>query len=44
MTLKVAFPYLFGIACVKDDFVASHLELSSEATQWNVSFVRPARD
>jgi hypothetical protein len=33
MTLKDAFPYLFGIACTKDASVAAHLEFSRGSTQ-----------
>jgi hypothetical protein len=41
---KEAFPDLFGIACVKDAFVAAHLKLLSGSTQWNISFARAAHD
>jgi hypothetical protein len=43
-TLKVAFPALFGIACLKDTVVADNLELLGDSFQWNVSFIREAHD
>jgi hypothetical protein len=44
MTLKDAFPILFGIACAKDAPVEAHMELSDDVIQWNVSFARSAQD
>jgi hypothetical protein len=44
MTLKVAFPSLFSIACVKDAFVAVNLEFLGVSNLWNVSFTRKAHD
>jgi len=44
MTLKAAFPALFGIAAVKDASVVNNLELLSGSNQWNVSFAREAYD
>jgi hypothetical protein len=42
--LKVAFPGLFGIACVKDAFVVDNREVLGGSIQWNVSFTREAHD
>jgi hypothetical protein len=42
--LKVAFPALFGIACVKYATVADNLEFLGNSSQWNVSFIREAHD
>ena len=42
--LKVAFPVLFGIACVKNAFVANNMEVLGGLYQWNVSFIREAHD
>jgi hypothetical protein len=44
VTLKVAFPALFGIARVKDVAVADNLEHLGDSIQWNVSFTREAHD
>jgi hypothetical protein len=44
MVLKVAFPSLFGIACVKDAFVADTWEVLGSSIKWNVSFTREAYD
>jgi hypothetical protein len=44
MTLKDAFPVLFGIVCAKDAHVEAHMELSGGAIQWNVSFVRSTQN
>jgi hypothetical protein len=44
MTLKAAFPALFGIAAAKDASVANKLELLGGSNQWNVSFAREAHD
>jgi hypothetical protein len=35
-----AFLDLYSIACVKDVFVAVHLELSSGSQKWNTNFIR----
>jgi hypothetical protein len=43
-TLKVAFSSLFGIARLKDAFVADNLEFLGCSNQWNVSFSREAHD
>jgi hypothetical protein len=42
--LKEVYPSLFGIARVKDALVADNMEVLGGSTQWNVSFVREARD
>jgi hypothetical protein len=42
MSLKDAFPILFGIVCAKDVPVEAHMELLGGAIQWNVSFARSA--
>jgi DNA polymerase/3'-5' exonuclease PolX len=42
--LRKAFPVLFGIVCVKDASVASHVELYGGSNQWNIRFVRAAHD
>jgi hypothetical protein len=42
--LKVAFPALLGIACVKDASVADNREVLGGSIQWNVSFIREAHD
>ena len=42
--LKVAFPVLFGIACVKDAFVVDKMEVLEGSIQWNLSFIREAHD
>jgi hypothetical protein len=42
--LKVAFPVLFGIACVKNAFVANNMEVLGGLNQWNVNFTREAHD
>jgi hypothetical protein len=42
--LKVAFPILFGIACVNDAFVTNNIEVLGGSIQWNVSFTREAHD
>jgi hypothetical protein len=39
MTLKEAFPVLYGIAYDKDALVAAHLVLGSGSLQWDVSFI-----
>jgi hypothetical protein len=44
MVLEVAFPILFGIACVKDASVAANLELLGGSNKWNVRFSREAHD
>jgi hypothetical protein len=44
MTLKDAFPVLFGIVCAKDAHVEAHIELSGGVIQLNVSFARSAYD
>jgi hypothetical protein len=44
MTLKVAFPTLFGIARVKDASVVDNLEFLGDSNHWNVSFTREAHD
>jgi hypothetical protein len=44
MTLEEAFPVLFGIACVEDAFVATHVEFFGGASKWNMSFTRTALD
>jgi hypothetical protein len=42
--LKVAFPALYGIAHVKDAFVADNLEFLGRSNLWNVSFTREAHN
>jgi hypothetical protein len=42
--LKEVFPDLFGIARVKDAFVADNMEILGGSIQWNVNFVRKAHD
>jgi hypothetical protein len=44
MTLKDAFPVLFGTACAKDAPVKAYMELLGSVIQWNVSFARSAQD
>jgi hypothetical protein len=44
MSLKEAFPVLYGIARDKDVLVAAHLVLESGSFQWDVSFIRAAHD
>jgi hypothetical protein len=44
MTLKTAFPALFGIAVAKDASVANNLEFLGGSNQWNASFTRKAHD
>jgi hypothetical protein len=44
MVLKVAFPVLFGITCLKDASVADNMEVLGGSNQWNVSFTREAHD
>jgi hypothetical protein len=44
MTLKAAFPALFGIAFAKDASVAINLEFLGGSNQWNVSFAREVHD
>jgi hypothetical protein len=44
MTLKEAFPVLYGIACYKDALVAAHLVPGNGSLQWDVSFIRAAHD
>lgn len=44
MTLKEAFPVLYGIARDKDAFVATHLDSASGSLQWDVSFIWAAHD
>jgi hypothetical protein len=39
-TLKIAFPGLFSITCVKDASVADNHEVLGGSNQWNVSFSR----
>jgi hypothetical protein len=36
--LKEAFLDLYSITCLKDTFVAVHLEVSSSSFHWNISF------
>jgi hypothetical protein len=38
MVLKVAFPTLFGLAHVKDAYVANNLEFLGGSNQWNMNF------
>jgi hypothetical protein len=42
MALKEAFTDLYSIICVKDAFLAIHLDLSSGSLKWNVSFIKEA--
>jgi hypothetical protein len=42
--LKEAFPILFGIAQVKDAFVADNMEILGGSIQWDVSFIREVHD
>jgi hypothetical protein len=42
--LKVDFPALFGIACVKDASVVDNLEFLGDSNQWNVGFTTEAHD
>ena len=42
--LKVAFPVLFGIACLKDASVADNMEVMGGSNQWSVSFSTEAHD
>jgi len=44
MTLKAAFPALFGIASAKDASVANNLDFFGGSNQWNMSFARDAHD
>jgi hypothetical protein len=44
MTIKEAFPVLYGIAREKDAFVAAHLNSSNGSLQWDVSFIRAAHN
>jgi len=44
MTLTEAFPVLFGIACEKVAFVATHLDFACGYLQWDVSFISAAHD
>lgn len=42
--LEKAFLFMFSIACVKDAYVANHLEISNGSHQWNVNFTRTTHD
>jgi hypothetical protein len=44
MTLKIAFPALFGIVRVEDASVADNLEVLGGSNQWNMSFTREAHN
>jgi hypothetical protein len=44
MTLKEAFPILYGIAHDKDALVTAHLVSKGGFLQWDVSFIRAAHD
>jgi hypothetical protein len=44
LALKIAFPGLFSIACVKVASVATNFEVLGGSNQWNVSFSREAHD
>jgi hypothetical protein len=42
--LKEAFPVLFGIAYIKDAFVATIMDFSGYIIHWNVNFTRAVHD
>ena len=42
MTLKDAFPVLFGIVCANDAFVEAHMDFFGGTIQWNVIVSRAA--
>jgi hypothetical protein len=44
LALKIAFPGLFSIACVKNAPVVANFELLGGSNQWNDSFSREAHD
>jgi hypothetical protein len=44
MSLKEAFPVLYGIARDKDALIAAHLISESGSFKWDVSFIRAAHD
>jgi hypothetical protein len=44
MTLKEAFPVLYGNARDKDALVAAHLVPGSDSLQWDISFIRAVHD
>jgi len=44
MTLKTAFPVLFGIAVANDASIVNNLEFLGGSNQWNVSFTREVHD
>ena len=44
LSLKVAFPALCNIDCVKDALVATNMDYSSGSLKWNVSFACLAHD
>jgi hypothetical protein len=44
MTLKEAFPVLYGFARDKEALVAAHLVLESGSLQWDISFIRATHD
>jgi hypothetical protein len=44
MTLKAAFPALFGIAATKVASIVNNLEFLGGSNQWNVSFAREVHD
>jgi hypothetical protein len=44
MTLKTAFPVLFGIAIAKDASIVNNLEFLGGSNQWNVNFTREVHD
>ena len=43
-SLRIFFPELYRIACVKDVSMTDYLELSNGSHHWNVSFIRDAYD
>ena len=44
LPLKGAFPELFSIACLRDAFVAIHIQSSNGSLHWDVNFVRVTHD
>jgi hypothetical protein len=44
VALKVAFPILYDLACVKDASIAANLEIMGGTNQWNMSFAKVSHD
>jgi hypothetical protein len=44
VSLKVVFPALYNIDCVKDAPVATHMDYTSGSLKWNISFACLAHD